>query len=102
MGRLLVPAYGAIVIVGFKHGDLHVMGNCTICGQPAGLLKKIHQVCVDKQKKSKKEILSVFVDAFKDSSQIEFLRKRASTLAKEGGLTTNEALQMSCCRFHGH
>lgn len=69
------------------------MGNCSICGQPAGLLKKAHQVCLNKQQKSKKEIESLFLEAFQDSSQIGVLRKRANTLAKEGSLTTTDALQ---------
>lgn len=69
------------------------MGNCTICGQTAGLLKSIHKSCVEKQQKSKKEIQLLFLDTYQDSTQIGLLRKRANSLAREGGLTTKEALQ---------
>src|SRR5689334_9839455 len=58
------------------------MGNCSICGQPAGWFRKIHTDCETRYRAGLDELISVATSAVLNPPQCDTLMERSRAIAQ--------------------
>lgn len=66
------------------------MGNCTFCGEPAGLLRSAHPECKGRHNKAVAEISAAFARALAAPEQAEPVKSQVALLAQTGYVAASE------------
>ena len=66
------------------------MGDCSYCGQPAGLLRSKHSECEKQHAKSQEQIRQAIVQFIQTRSNASKLSSTILPIARQGFVRTNE------------
>jgi hypothetical protein len=66
------------------------MGNCSFCGQPAGMLRSKHPECINKNEAGKKEMTALVTSSILGGGSIEQLKARLQETARQSYVPEGE------------